>query len=65
MGGIEVSRDLGVDEPSRPESSMIVSESESLPKSEVSIVETAMGARRGVLLGEDWRGGEFMGERMR
>lgn len=55
-----MSLEFGVEDPSRPESSMIVSESESLPRSEVSSVEMAAGARRGVRLG-----GEFMGERIR
>jgi len=45
VGGMEVSRELGVDEPSCPESSMTVSESESLPTSEVS---RAGGGRSGI-----------------
>lgn len=55
-----MSRELGVEDPSRPESSMIVSESESLPRSEVSSVEMGFGARRAVRCV-----GELMGERMR
>jgi hypothetical protein len=60
MGGTEVSRDLGVEDPSCPESSIIVSESESLPRSEVSSVDVCAGAVR-----RERCGGEVTGERMR
>jgi len=65
-GGREVSREFGVDEPSRPESSTAVSESESLTASELS--RMAGGGRSILVSGcveADSCRGEFKGERIR
>ena len=64
-----MSRELGVEEPSLPESSTTVSESESLPTSEMSCIAErgpGIGARKEARFGEgEGCRGEFKGERMR
>lgn len=63
MGGTDVSRELGVEDPSRPESSIAVSESDSLSmSSEVSSVGRGSGSWLSPAVR---RRGEFMGERIR
>ena len=66
VGGSDASLEVGVDEPSRPESSTTVSESESVPGSEVSRVGGGSSTEGGggALFDEDWRG-EFKGDRIR